>query len=150
VWSQWCPTLSFKICDPYFMFGPRLLHGSKMCSPLWFLDPLLRNPGDGSGCKQYIHVAGYVVVNGIKLRSKQLEKFHINQTKLKTRFVQNTGSGSSKYLRFNIQTIHETNISVAHVVITCYSSWNECVCPYYSQQFCGITTFIYHNMLLSW
>ena len=43
--------LHLKSVSAHFMFGPRLLHTSniisKKCAPLWFLVPLLRNPGDG-------------------------------------------------------------------------------------------------------
>jgi len=49
---QWCPAPPFEIGAPHFTLAPRLLHTSntvflKCGPPLWFLAPLLLNPGDG-------------------------------------------------------------------------------------------------------
>ena len=58
--GQWCPAPPFEIGAPHFTFGPRLLHSLhpiqyfKNVAPLlvfglsvYFLPPLLLNPGDG-------------------------------------------------------------------------------------------------------
>ena len=63
--GQWCPAPLFEICSPHFTFGPLVslyIQNSrpilKMWSPLlvfglsiWFLAPLLLNPGDGPGAE---------------------------------------------------------------------------------------------------
>ena len=51
--GQGCPSPRLKYVPPISCLSPRLLHTSilyfKNVAPLWFLFPLLRNPGDRSG-----------------------------------------------------------------------------------------------------
>ena len=53
--DQWCPAPHLKSVSPISCLAPRFLYTSNIAfrnvAPLWFLVPLLRNPGDGSECK---------------------------------------------------------------------------------------------------